>query len=204
MHNPTPRVENLVGRSIDQGRLCLIEPLGQGSGGVVFKAIDTSSPITSPKEYAVKCMFKAEEGTRLYQFQRREIHFHLNVSKHPNVVTLHRVVQEGRYLFLVMDYCPGGDMFKYLTERHTYCRNDELVKTVFVQLIDAVITCHDHGIFHRDIKPENILCSADGTQVKLSDFGLSTNSKLSTNFGAGTAGYMSPGKSQCFPPAARS
>ena len=195
MVHPTPRVEKLIGRKIDQGRFCLVELLGHGSGGVVFKAIDTRSPITSPKEYAVKCMFKADDGTRFAQFQQREIHFHSAVTGHPGIVTLHRVVHEGRYIFLVMELCTGGDMFKFLTSRHAYCRRDQLVKKVFVQLIDAVQACHDAGIFHRDIKPENIMCNDDGSEVRLGDFGLSTNSKWSTNFGAGTAGYMSPGTS---------
>ncbi|KAJ3558251.1 hypothetical protein NM688_g1030 [Phlebia brevispora] len=192
MIHPTPRIDRLIGRIIDQGRLCLVEPLGQGSGGVVFRAVDTSSSTTGPKEYAVKCSIKGAEGSRPYIFQRREIHFHSAVSSHPNVVTLHRVVEEGRYLFLVLDYCPGGDMFKFLTERHTYCRNDELVKNVFLQLIDAVQACHSRGVFHRDIKPENIMCNEEGTVIRLGDFGLSTNSKASNNFGAGTTGYMSP------------
>ena len=194
MH-PTPKVDRLIGRIIDQGRLCLVEPLGHGSGGVVFRAIDTSPDTAGPGEYAVKCMLKAAEGSLHYQFQRREIHYHSMVSSHPNVVTLHRVVEEGRYLFLVLDYCPGGDMFKFLTQRHRYCRDDELVRQVFVQLIDAVHACHTTGIYHRDIKPDNIMCNEDGTAIRLGDFGLSTASKSSSNFGAGTTGYMSPGKS---------
>ncbi|KAF7797068.1 hypothetical protein EIP86_008260 [Pleurotus ostreatoroseus] len=191
MH-PTPKVDRLIGRIIDQGRLCLVEPLGHGSGGVVFRAIDTGPDTDGPGEYAVKCMLKAAEGSLHYQFQRREIHYHSMVSSHPNVVTLHRVVEEGRYLFLVLDYCPGGDMFKFLTQRHRYCRDDELVRQVFVQLIDAVHACHTAGIYHRDIKPDNIMCNEDGTAIRLGDFGLSTASKSSSNFGAGTTGYMSP------------
>lgn len=141
----------------------------------------------------MKCMFKAAEGTVQQQFQRREIHFHSAVSAHPNILTLHEIVDEGRYLFLVLDYCAGGDMFKFLTDSHTYRRDDELVRRVFVQLIDAVQVCHNSGIYHRDIKPDNIMCNKEGTEVLLGDFGLSTNSRSSSNFGAGTTGYMSPG-----------
>lgn len=189
MPNKMPDARRLTGAIIDNGRLHLLQPLGRGSGGVVFRAIDISTEI----EYAVKCIFKADAGTRQYTFQKRELQFHQTVSGHRNVLTLHRIVEEGPYLFFVLDHCRGGDLFKFLTDRGTYRRNTQLVKQVFVQLIDAVETCHKHGIYHRDIKPENVMCNEDGTRVQLGDFGLSTDSRWSRNFGAGTSGYMSPG-----------
>ncbi|KAI0937579.1 hypothetical protein AcW1_001576 [Taiwanofungus camphoratus] len=91
-----------------------------------------------------------------------------------------------------MDYCPGGDFLKFLSERRDMCGNDALVKMFLFQILDAVETCHEMGIFHRDIKPENILCSADGTQLYLSDFGLSTRKPDSLRFGAGSSYFMSP------------
>ena len=194
MSRPIPHADKLIGKRIDKGRLRLVEALGRGSGGLVFRAVETRPSGTEPRQYAVKCMIRAREGTRLFDFQRREIYVHSAMTGHPNVVTLHKVLAAKPYIFLVMDYCPGGDMFKYLTERRTYCRNDKLVKDVFVQLIDAVEACHEKNIYHRDIKPENIMCNEDGTKLWLADFGLSTNYKMSSNFGAGTAGYMSPGK----------
>lgn len=190
MPNIVPRIEHLAGQVVDDGRLLLIDPLGQGSGGVVFRAVD----LCSSTPYAVKCMVKAEPGSRQAAFQQREIHLHSMVSPHKNVVTLHRIVEEDGYIFLVLDYCAGGDLFKFLTRRGTYVRNDELIKNVMCQLIDGLEHCHKRGVFHRDIKPENIMCNRDGTQLKLGDFGLATDSEASRNFGAGTSGYMSPGK----------
>lgn len=188
MPNIVPTIESLAGQTIEGGRLLLIDPLGQGSGGVVFRAFD----LCSSTPYAVKCMVKAEAGSRQAMFQQREIALHKRVSGHKNVVTLHRVVEERGHIFLVLDYCGGGDLFKFLTRRGTYVHNDELIKNVLCQLIDGLTHCHAHGVFHRDIKPENIMCSRDGTQVKLGDFGLATDSVASCNFGAGTSGYMSP------------
>jgi serine/threonine protein kinase len=69
-----------------------------------------------------------------------------------------------------------------------------LVKRIYIQIIDGLQFCHDRGIFHRDIKPENILCSEDGRQVKLADFGLSTRNGASSEYGCGSCYYMSPGK----------
>ena len=192
MPNIVPRIDQLVGQVIDDGSLCLVDPLGQGSGGIVFRAID----LCSSTPYAVKCMVKGEPGSRQATFQEREIRLHSAVSSHSSVVTLHKVVEEDGYIFLVLDFCPGGDLFKFLTERGTYVRNDALVKDVMIQLIDGVEHCHRRCVSHRDIKPENIMCNKDGTQLKLGDFGLATDTSFSRNFGAGTSGYMSPGK-QC-------
>lgn len=189
MPNVLPSIHRLFGAVIDNGNLHFLRPLGSGSGGVVFHAID----IASGAEYAVKCLIKAEAGTRQHAYQTREIQYHKTMSGHQNIVSLHKIIEEGPYLFLVLDYCRGGDLFKFLTEKGTYRRNTALVKKVFTQLIDAVEVCHKHGIYHRDIKPENIMCNADGTHIKLGDFGLATDSRWSRNFGAGTAGYMSPG-----------
>ena len=81
-----------------------------------------------------------------------------------------------------------------LIDRLLYTRKDALLKSVFLQILDAVEYCHDHGIYHRDLKPDNILINEDGTQIKLADFGLSTTSKISDSFGCGSPPYMSPGE----------
>lgn len=53
---------------------------------------------------------------------------------------------------------------------------------------------HSLGISHRDIKPENIVCSQDGTQVRICDFGLATSEERSSEFGCGSTFYIAPGK----------
>jgi serine/threonine protein kinase len=68
-----------------------------------------------------------------------------------------------------------------------------LVKEIFTQILDAVQHCHDRHIFHRDLKPENILCDAEGTNIRLADFGLSTQVGFCSDYGLGSPYYMSPG-----------
>ncbi|CAL1709176.1 unnamed protein product [Somion occarium] len=179
---------SLLGRHIDNGRLRLTQILGSGSSGVVYLATANSSNA----RYAVKCMTKAEPESAAHTMQQREIQHHRHVSSHPNVLTLHRVVDEEPYIFLVLDYCPGGDLFKFISEGGTFTGDDAEVKRVFLQLVDAVEHCHKNGVFHRDIKPENILCSGDRSHVYLGDFGLSTMSAYSANFCVGSYSYMSP------------
>lgn len=63
---------------------------------------------------------------------------------------------------------------------------------MFLQLVNGVGHLHDLGIAHRDIKPENIVCSADGTRVRICDFGLATSEKVSSEFGCGSTFYIAP------------
>ena len=187
-------IPNLIGHSIDGGRLRFTGTLGSGSNGVIFLAEDTTTPAPHA-EYAVKCVIRAEKGTRRFGLQRKEILFHQLLSSHPSIVTLHKVIEDKYYIFLVMDYCRGGDFFTFLSQRRIYRGDDEFVRHMFLQVIDALEACHAKGVYHRDLKPENILCSMDHSQVYISDFGLSTRAKVSHNFGCGSSFYMSPGTS---------
>ncbi|KAL1943942.1 hypothetical protein VTO73DRAFT_3760 [Trametes versicolor] len=186
-------IPDLVGHSIDQGRLKLVGTIGSGSNGVIFLAEDTTSGSGSPPtQYAVKCVVRAEKGSRRYTLQRQEIHFHQILSSHPNVVTLHRVIEDKFYVFLVLDYCPGGDLFTFLSSSRVYRGDDAFIKRLFLQIVDALEACHNAGIYHRDLKPENILISEDAQHIYLTDFGLATANAYSKTYGAGSSLYMSP------------
>ena len=124
----------------------------------------------------------------------RQVYGHgLERVHHPNVITLRHVIVEDHYVFLVMDYHSGGDLFGAITNKGVYVNNDRAVKRTFLQLIDAVERCHDLGVSHRDLKPENILCSPDYDQVFLGDFGLATQEEVCSSFGCGSSYYMSAG-----------
>lgn len=183
----------LVGRTIGGDRLTIKSVLGSGSNGVIFLAEGKIALDRNPKLYAVKCLPKADAGSRLHYLQHLEVRFHLTMTFHQNVLPIHSVFEEDNYLFLVLQYCPGGDLFTFMSEHTTYRGNDMLVRSVFLQIVDAVEACHNMRIFHRDLKPENILCNEDGTKVYLCDFGLATERPQSTSYGCGSSYYMSPG-----------
>jgi serine/threonine protein kinase len=103
-----------------------------------------------------------------------------------------KIIDDPDCIYVILEYCPEGDLFFNITECGQYVGKDELAKKVFLQILDAVEHCHSLGIFHRDLKPENILVSDHGETVKLADFGLATAQPTSEDYGCGSTFYMSP------------
>lgn len=171
------------------GRLELTSILGIGAYGVVYTAVDIHTNVP----YAVKALTKFGLDARQCRFQLREIELHHTASKHPNVVSLVRILDSVDCTYVVIEFCAGGDLFSNITEHGRYVGNDALAKHAFLQILDAVLYCHSVGIYHRDLKPENILVTDNGHTVKLADFGLATTNYWTSDFGCGSTFYMSPG-----------
>ena len=205
---------NFSGKTVCGGRIRMVELLGEGTYGVVYSAVDnseagssssTASPSSSsssalsgseptPKQYAVKIMEKAQPNTLLWKYQQGEISTHLRVQKHKNIVSVHNVYEDPFVVYIVLEYCAGGTLLEAMIDRLVYAGNDELIRSVFVQLLDAVQHCHQRGVYHRDLKPDNVLINEDGTDIRLADFGLATTTNVGKAFGCGSLPYMSPGE----------
>lgn len=179
--------EERLGQTL-AGCIQLSEILGVGAYGVVYRAVDINTGV----QYAVKALNKIGLEPRQKSFQQREISLHHQVSQHPNVVSMVKILDSPDCTFVILEYCPEGDLFSKITEQGCYVGNDALAKRVFLQILDAVEYCHSLGIYHRDLKPENILVTDDGFTVKLADFGLATKDILTSDFGCGSTFYMSP------------
>lgn len=169
-------------------RLELTGILGVGAYGVVYTSIDKHTNIP----YAVKALNKIGLDHRQRRFQQREIQLHHEASHHPNVVSLFKIMDTCDAIFVVLEFCPEGDLFSSITEGGHYFGNDYMAKRAFLQILDAVHFCHSLGIYHRDLKPENILVTDGGLNVKLADFGLATRDYVTSDFGCGSTFYMSP------------
>ncbi|KAF2198557.1 Pkinase-domain-containing protein [Delitschia confertaspora ATCC 74209] len=176
------------------GRLQLTGILGIGAYGVVYTARDIHTDVS----YAVKALNKVGLEPRQQKFQQREIQLHHQASAHPNVVSLVKIMDSPDCTFVIMEYCPEGDLFSNITEQGKYLGNDALAKRAFLQILDAVEYCHSIGIYHRDLKPENVLVTDQGMTCKLADFGLATTDHVTSDFGCGSTFYMSP---ECQTPA---
>ncbi|KAH7105669.1 kinase-like domain-containing protein [Auriculariales sp. MPI-PUGE-AT-0066] len=180
---------DLSGMVIDD-TLRLLSVVGAGTYGAVYRAIDLSGQ--RGQEFAVKCQWRAREALA-HKMQLKEIHLHKLASRHghPGIVKLHTVYFSQEFIFLVLDYCPQGDLFGLLTQHNPFVDGDAtLLRTSFLQLIDALQYLHSLGISHRDLKPENILVHKQ--QLMIADFGLSTADTDGHDFECGSSFYMSP------------
>lgn len=95
----------------------------------------------------------------------REIEIMKKIGKHSNILQLYQVMQTEKYLFLVTEYCQGGEIFDYLVNNG---RMTEIqARNYFSQIVTAIEYLHQNGIVHRDLKAENLLLDADLKTVKI-------------------------------------
>lgn len=117
----------------------------------------------------------------------------LSVVNHPFIMKLHYAFQSPDKLYLVLDYCPGGELFFHLSRFRRF--PERVARFYAAELLLALGHLHKRGIIYRDLKPENVLLDADG-HVKLGDFGLAKAGIKHACEGAssmcGTPEYMAP------------
>jgi serine/threonine-protein kinase len=176
------------------GRYQLLDELGRGAMGVVWKGFDP----TIGRTVAVKTMKLTEEGTGLtraeliqrFQNETRAA----GLLAHPNIVTVYDAGEDNEtgFFFITMEYVQGSSL-QALLDRKQVFPIPRIMKTM-EQICGALGYAHDHKVVHRDIKPANIMLAQDDT-VKVTDFGTAKIIQLgTTQTGAivGTPSYMSP------------
>ena len=191
-----PEEPTLTGRMIQQ--YAVLEKIGEGGMGVVFRARDTRLNRTVALKLLPRGQFSDPERRRRFTKEARAA----SALSHPNIVTVHDIVEEDGHDAIVMEYVSGrplGQLFPMtLAQALDYG----------LQIAEGLAAAHAAGIVHRDIKPGNILVTDDG-RVKIVDFGLAKvvgGQDASTELGliAGTAAYMSPEQAHGKPVDARS
>ena len=114
--------------------------------------------------------------------------------RHDNIVQYIDFVESKDYMYIIMEYIPGGDLQGYLSSHRTL--QEEPAQAMTRQILDALHYLHQRNITHRDIKPDNILLSSENPfNVKLTDFGLSKVVKNNDTFlktFCGTLLYCAP------------
>ncbi|CAO3589543.1 unnamed protein product [Absidia cylindrospora] len=113
----------------------------------------------------------------------------LQLLHHPHLVELKQVLQDSSYVYFVMEYLEGGELFHILAERGKFKESD--ARRLFYQMVSSLAWCHAHHICHRDLKPENILLTKSKKHIKIADFGMAAmNTNLKTS--CGSPHYASP------------
>ncbi|KAE8248879.1 hypothetical protein A4X13_0g5435 [Tilletia indica] len=144
-----------------------VKVIGKGAFGEVrvVQKIDTG------KIYAMKTLRKSEMFKKDQLAHVRAERDVLAESNSPWVVRLYYSFQDSQYLYLLMEFLPGGDLMTMLIKYDTF--SEDVTRFYMAECVLALEGIHKLGFIHRDIKPDNILIDAKG-HIKLSDFGLST------------------------------
>ncbi|WP_372367559.1 bifunctional serine/threonine-protein kinase/formylglycine-generating enzyme family protein [Candidatus Uabimicrobium sp. HlEnr_7] len=168
------------------GRYRVIEELGRGGMGAVYKAHDAKLD----RIVAVKFIYGGKDKEMVDRFRREAST--LAQLQHPNIVSSYDIVEEGEHLFLVMEYVDGKTLKQMLQDKTLTLKN---VLKIMTKVTKAVHFIHKHKIIHRDLKPCNIMINKK-LEPKIMDFGLAKtkgNSDLShTGQVLGTLRFMSP------------
>lgn len=162
--------------------------LGSGAFGKVFLTFNKHN---QEHQVAIKVMNKKKLENHLEAIQE-EVRI-LTRLDHPNIVKYYETYIDEKYIYLVMEYIGGGELFDKIASQKNQVFSEDMAQAYMKKLFGACHHMHSQGIVHRDIKPENIMLSASG-ELKLIDFGLSKrqqgDKKLKTI--AGTPYYMAP------------
>ena len=198
MISSAPEAPAAPARGQRVGSFEIVEPIGRGGMGVVYRALDTK--LNRP--VAIKFLSEALADTAARRRFQREAQTASSLN-HPHIVSVFDVGEFDGRQYIVTEYIDGGTLKQWAhAEKHSWHQIVELLTGV----ADGLATAHAAGILHRDIKPENVLVTSS-RYAKLADFGVAklleettppdpdrTLTERSTTPGAmvGTIPYMSP------------
>lgn len=170
------------------GHFQLIEQVGIGAFGSVWKSKDTSLDRTVAVKIPRKGQVGAEETEQFIREARSAAQL-----KHPNIVAVHEVGREDGQIYIVSDFIAGVPLSSWLTAHQpTFREAAELTK----KIANALHHAHEAGVIHRDLKPSNIMLDAD-SNPHIMDFGLAKRESGEITMTVdgkvlGTPAYMSP------------
>lgn len=158
--------------------------LGKGAFGEVF--LVKHKP--SGELFALKSIEKGRDMKQYLQTERNV----LARLDHPFIVRLHSAFQTASHLYLVVDYCAGGDLSELIAKKKQL--SEDVVQFYTAEIVLAVEALHNENVLYRDLKPENIVLDAGG-HIRLTDFGLAKEAMTAwamTRSFCGPQGYFPP------------
>jgi len=176
----------MIGRTISHYKI--LEKLGEGGMGVVYKAQDTKLDRIVALKFLPKQLLCDEEAKKRFVHEAKAA----SALDHPNISTIHEIDEAEGECFICMAYIEGQSVKELIKEKEFSI--EETLK-IGIQIAEGLSRAHQKDIVHRDIKSDNIMLTQDGL-VKIMDFGLAKLKGVSriTKAGTtlGTVSYMSP------------
>uniref|UniRef100_A0A8C6MJ53 non-specific serine/threonine protein kinase n=1 Tax=Moschus moschiferus TaxID=68415 RepID=A0A8C6MJ53_MOSMO len=166
-----------------------VQKIGEGSFGKAILVRSTEDG----RQYVIKEINISKMSNKEREESRREVAVLANM-RHPNIVQYRESFEENGSLYIVMDYCEGGDLFKRINAQKGILFQEDQILDWFVQICLALKHVHDRKILHRDIKSQNIFLTRDGT-IQLGDFGIARVLNSTVELARtciGTPYYLSP------------
>lgn len=187
----------MIGQTISHYKI--LEKLGEGGMGIVFKALDTKLDRSVAIKFLPPSLSASDENkTRFIREARATA-----ALNHPNILHVHDIDEQDGRLFFVMELAEGTTLREHIL--HLKSGAGVPVNQAIdwaAQIAQGLKAAHDKSIVHRDIKPENIMVTNDGT-LKIMDFGIaklqSESGLTKTGTSVGTLSYMSPEQIQGIP-----
>eukprot|EP00117_Sycon_ciliatum_P037901 scpid15967/ scgid28258/ Serine/threonine-protein kinase BRSK2; Brain-selective kinase 2; Brain-specific serine/threonine-protein kinase 2; Serine/threonine-protein kinase 29; Serine/threonine-protein kinase SAD-A len=166
------------------GPYLLGKTLGKGQTGLVKLATHCKTK----KKVAIKIIDRSHVKESVVRKVEREIVV-MKLIQHPHLLRLFDVYDNTKYLFLVLEYVEGGELFDYLVKRGRLSPKE--ARRLFRQIVSAISYCHDHSVCHRDLKPENLLLDSKN-DIRVADFGMANLQIEVMRTSCGSPHYAAP------------
>ncbi|XP_071990589.1 serine/threonine-protein kinase Nek5 isoform X2 [Engystomops pustulosus] len=168
----------------------IIRMIGEGAFGKAFLA--------KGKKDNIQCVIKEVNLSKMARKEKEASHKEVTLlakMNHPNIVKFFTSIEEQNNLYIVMEYCDGGDLMKRIDKQRGVLFDEDQILNWFVQISLGLKHIHDRKVLHRDIKAQNIFLANNGTLAKLGDFGIArmlNNTMELARTCVGTPYYLSP------------
>jgi len=172
------------------GRYEILEPIGEGAMGKVFRARD---PLIE-RTVAIKTVSTTQLQSEGPEFESRFLREAQSAGRlsHPNIVTIYDVGETDDVAYIAMEYLAGTTLRELMDKGPMPL---DLVLDTAIQMAEALAFAHEHGVIHRDIKPANVIITGPRGRIKLTDFGIahfSSSDRTHAGLMLGSPRYMSP------------